>query len=168
MSKKGLLRDFKFIAAKELQNSRGVPRNLSQSDKFTLLEVAYGYARVAKDFRLWCRERAASRPRYPITDYLRVVDERLGDCEAATPKADLNDPRIRTISAAVYDLTGFAPTRKSVASLLTEYSELDILDATKEYVDTLDDKNFKTGMKAFFMDGGCAVVIYARSQRKGV
>ena len=165
MSTQALLKNLRRISAEILKNTRGVPENLRKSDKFMLLGVAYGNAAVENDFTKWCREQK-TRPRYPITEYLKSVDERLGDGEEAAAKPDMEDPRIKPLSATIYDLTGFTPARKSVATLLLEYSEKEILDAAKEYVETLDDKDHKSGMKKFFTDGGCAVVIYAQKNRR--
>lgn len=83
----------------------------------------------------------------------------------AESEAEPIDPRIKKLSAITYDLTGFTPTPKQVADLLAEFSEQEILAALKEFAESLDDRDYKTEMRKFFKDGGCAVVIYAQKHR---
>lgn len=165
MSQNGLLKEMQRVQARELHNTRSVFYNIAKSDRFELLEIAYGRARVAEDFKQWCGEVAGNPPMYPIKEYLHVVDNRLGQV-AAEQKLDLDAPGVQELCAAVYDAVAVMPTRKAVAVLLTEYKPEEILAAVKEYASTFsDDKDLKAGMKPFFQDGGCAAVIYARRKR---
>ena len=150
------------IAARVLHNTHvGLAR---MKEKFELIEEAYGRAAVERDFELWCTEVQDKNPRYPLTEYIKVVDSRLGR-EFEEKRADLKDPRIAEIMSVAYELTGFLPSVRSVGNLLLAYGPEEIFPAMREYASTLDDKDVKAGMKAFFTDGGGVAVIYARQRR---
>ena len=159
-----LIKTLPRIAARVLHNT-----HVGQSfmkEKFELLATAYGAAAVEEDFEKWCEEKASagSIPRYPITEYIKVVDTRLGPT-FAEKKADLKDPQIAEIASLSYELTGFLPSVRSVGNLLTSFTRDEIIGALKEYVSVLDEKDFKSSMRTFFTDGGGAAVIYARNRR---
>lgn len=150
------------IAARVLHNTHvGLSR---MKEKFELIEEAYGRAAVEADFEKWCHEIQDRNPKYPLTEYVKVVDARLGP-EFAEKRADTEDPRIAPIAAVAYELTGVLPSARSVAKLLLSSEPDEILAALKEYVTTLDDKDYKVGMRMFFTENGAAAVIYARRQR---
>lgn len=150
------------IAAKVLHNTHvGLTR---MKEKFELIEAAYGRAAVERDFELWCSEVKERNPRYPLTEYVKVVDARLGP-GFEEQKADLKDPRIAEISSISYEMTGFLPAVRSVANLLTSFGSEDIIPALKEYASTLDDRDRKSSMRTFFTEGGAIAVILARHRR---
>lgn len=150
------------IAARVLHNTHvGLSR---MKEKFELIEAAYGRAAVEADFEKWCHEIQDRNPKYPLTEYVKVVDARLGP-EFAEKRADLEDPRIATIAAASYELTGVLPSARSVGKLLLTCEVDEILAALKEYVTTLDDKDYKNGMRMFFTESGASAVIFARRRR---
>ena len=150
------------IAARVLQNTHvGLSR---MKEKFELIEEAYGRAAVEMDFENWCREVKERNPRYPLTEYVKVVDQRLGP-EFAETRADTKDPRISEISAVAYELTGVLPTIRSVANLLTTCEQEEIIAALREFAGTLDEKDTKSGVRTFFAEGGAAAVILARRRR---
>src|SRR5579863_194894 len=104
------------IAARVLHNTHvGLSR---MKEKFELIEEAYGRAAVEADFEKWCREIQDRNPKYPLTEYVKVVDARLGP-EFEEKRADLKDPHIAEISAVAYELTGVLPAVRSVANLLS-------------------------------------------------
>ena len=151
------------IAAQVLQNTHvGLSK---MKEKFELIELAYGKSAVEADFRVWCQEVKEEHPRYPLTDYVKVVDKRLGP-QFATPGINVKDPRISEISSATYERTGFLPAVRSVAALLVDFSPEDILGAMNEFAGTLEEKDFKSAMRTFFADGGASAVIIARKRRK--
>jgi hypothetical protein len=158
-----LIKALPKIAAREMQNTHVFPKNLKA--KYELIAEAYGAAAVEDDFTDWCREVRDRNPRYPITEYIKVVDARLGRAFEEA-KADLKDPRIPEIAALTYDLTGYVPTFRSVGNILLSFTQEEIEGALREYVSTLDDKDVKMGMKTFFMEGGATTVILARQKRK--
>lgn len=80
-------------------------------------------------------------------------------------KFNSDDPRYKDIAQLSYTLTGILPPVKSVDLLLKEYSVEDIKGALNEFAGTLDDSEYKSGMKKFFDEGGVCVVIYARKNR---
>ena len=162
---RSLLKTLPRIAARVLHNTH-VGRQ-SMKEKFELLATAYGAARVEEDFELWCQEAVAAEtvPRYPITEYIKIVDGRLGP-KFDDQKTDPKDPRIAEISSLSYELTGFLPSVRSVGNMLASFSLDDITGAIKEFVSTLEEKDFKSSMRTFFADGGGAAVIYARQRRK--
>jgi hypothetical protein len=150
------------IAARVLHNTHvGLSR---MKEKFELIEEAYGRAAVEADFETWCREVQDTHPKYPLTEYVKVVDARLGP-EFAEKKADMDDPRISMVSAVSYELTGVLPSARSVAKLLTECEAEEILGALQEYVKTLDEKDYRSGMRMFFTENGASAVILARRRR---
>lgn len=152
------------IAARVLHNTHvGLSR---MKEKFELIEEAYGRAAVEADFEDWCNGQvlACEHPKYPLTEYVKVVDARLGP-EFAEKKADMDDPRIATVSAVSYELTGVLPSARSVAKLLTECEAEEILGALQEYVKTLDEKDYRSGMRMFFTENGAAAVVLARRRR---
>jgi hypothetical protein len=150
------------IAARVLHNTHvGLAR---MKEKFELIEKAYGLARVEEDFEKWCTEVQDKNPRYPVSEYVKVVDARLGP-EFAEKHGDLKDPRIADISSVAYELTGVLPSVRSVANLLVSCEVEEILGALKEFASTLDEKETKNGIRTFFAEGGATAVILARRRR---
>ena len=150
------------IAARVLHNTHvGLSR---MKEKFELIEEAYGRSAVEADFEKWCREVQDHNPRYPLTEYVKVVDSRLGP-EFVEKRADLKDPLIAEVSAVAYELTGVLPSVRSVSLLLSTCGAEEIIGALKEFAATLDDKDTKSGVRTFFAEGGAAAVILARRKR---
>lgn len=150
------------IAARVLHNTHvGLSR---MKEKFELIEEAYGRAAVEADFEKWCHEIQDRNPKYPLTEYVKVVDSRLGP-EFEEKRADLKDPHIAEISAVAYELTGVLPSVRSVANLLSTCEQEEILGALREFAATLDEKDTKSGVRTFFAEGGAAAVILARRRR---
>ena len=89
--KNRLLGNLCKAAAKELKNTRGV--NPQWAEKADLLVVAYGMDAIEKDFAEWMESVRDSKPSNPVTDYLRIVDERMGE----KPTVDENDPNVVNI-----------------------------------------------------------------------
>lgn len=160
-----LTKELPKIAAEVLHNTHCTPKGLKF--KFELIAKAYGEPAVMEDFEKWCREVSSmfdNLPRYPITDYLKVIDQRLGNL-APKEELDTKDPQVREIREFTWALTGFMPIAKHVAELLKEFKSEEITGALQEYNATLDDKEVKAGMKSFFGDGGAAVVILSRRRK---
>lgn len=155
-----LVRDMQRIAAKKLRNTRGVPRNMK--DKLELIDLAFGRAEVVKDFEKWCDENADRNPQYPVTEYLRMIDARLG----AAPKVDPNDERIQQLVALTYDLTSVLPHARAVRELLALHSIEEISAALREYILTVDEKDMKSAIRAFYDDSGASAVIYSMKRKK--
>jgi hypothetical protein len=150
------------IAARVLHNTHvGLSR---MKEKFELIEAAYGRAAVEADFERWCNEIKDRNPKYPLTEYVKVVDSRLGP-EFAEKRADLEDPRIAKVVAAAYEMTGVLPPARAVGTLLLSADLEELLAALKEYAGTLDEKEYKTGMRAFFTESGAVAVLLARKTR---
>jgi hypothetical protein len=152
------------IAARVLHNTHvGLSR---MKEKFELIEEAYGRAAVEADFTLWCQEQmaASNNPKYPLTEYVKVVDSRLGP-EFAEKRPDTKDPQVSEISAVAYELTGVLPSVRSVATLLASCPAEEIIAALREFAKTLDEKDTKSGVRTFFAEGGAAAVILARRRR---
>jgi hypothetical protein len=161
----GLMKAVAQIVAAVLHRTSPALKN--QEEKFDLILTAYGFNTVIADCEAWCRENvAAVAPSYPITDYLKVVDKRLGP-KIGEPAVNVNDPRISQISAATYERTGFLPSVRSVATMLAAFSPKEILDAMNEFAGTLDEKEYKSAMRTFFADrGGSAVIVAQRKRNK--
>lgn len=158
-----LMRELALASAKVLHNTHVAPKALEF--KFELIAEAYGHAAVVADFTAWCQENAAQQPHYPITDYMKLVDERLGGAPEQK-RADTEDPRIKEISTRCYELTGWLPPVSAVADLLLDFPPEEINAALKEYSDPLTEKEVKVAMKQFFSEGGAVAVILARRRRK--
>ena len=150
------------IAARILHNIHvGLSR---MKEKFELIEEAYGRAAVEADFAKWCQEVQDTYPKYPLTEYVKVVDARLGP-EFAEKRPDIKDPQVAEISAVAYELTGVLPSVRSVAGLLASCQSDEILGALREFAATLDEKDIRGGVRTFFAEGGAAAVILARRRR---
>lgn len=157
-----LVKSLPKIAAKVLHNTRSVPQNLKF--KFELIATAYGAAAVERDFEAWCREHIDDKFPYPITQYLKVIDSRLGSAPVEE-RADTKDPRVSELAVAAYELTGILPSRSAVAELLLTFPADEIKAALTEYSENLTDKEVKGAMRQFWSDGGAGAVILARRKR---
>lgn len=164
-----LLKDLPKIAAKVLKNTYGCQPWMKE--RCGLLEEAHGTEAVKADFEVWCQEqiKASLNPRYPISDYMKVVDVRFGtvfvDPEDIA-QVDVNDPQVRRVASASYEQTGYVPPDGSVAKLLRAHLADEILAAMQEYAATLDEKHMQAGMNKFFTEGAATTVIYTQKQRK--
>lgn len=157
-----LRKELPKIAARVLHNTHTFPQNLK--DKYSLIALAYGTAAVLTDFEAWCQEVRDKNPRYPITEYMKVVDTRLGNA-FEEKRADLKDPRIVDITSLAYDLSGMLPSNRAVGNLLLLFEPDEIISAFREYVALLEEKDLKTGVRTFFTEGGAGAVIAARRRR---
>ena len=162
-----LIKSLPRIAARVLHNT-----HVGQSrfkEKFDLISEAYGAARVEEDFEKWCQELVDKgiNPRYPMSEYIKVVDDRLGGgfVEPSRSQFDVNDPQVVPLSAASYEATGYLPSPKVVSTLLKVFTSEEITAALKEYVSTLSERELKQGGKQFFTEGGASAVIHARRER---
>ncbi len=162
-----LMRTLPRIAAEVLKNTHVAPKNMKE--KFLLLGRAYGEDAVEQDFRVWCQEQveASLNPRYPLTDYIKVVDARLGKgfSEPSNSQTSLQDPTVAQITSVAYEEMGYLPSNRAVSNLLRNFTVDEILAALREYTATLDDKELRSGIRQFFVDGGAAAVIYAMRKR---
>src|ERR1700676_4492226 len=130
-----LIKELPRIAAKVLKNTFGTQPWMKE--KFKLLEDAHGEAEVIENFTAWCQEqrKESLNPRYPISEYLKVVDVRFGTVFADPDdvnQVDVNDPQVRQISSASYEQTGYVPPDASVAKLLRAHTADEILAAMLE------------------------------------
>lgn len=163
-----LIKTLPRIAARVLKNTHVGQSKMKE--KFLLVAAAYGTMVVQDDFEKWCEEQVAAglNPRYPLTEYIKVVDERLGKgfSEPSMSQFDFKDPNIAQISSQAYEATGYLPPVRSVASLLKEYPVEEIVAALVEYCHTLEEKDYRSGMRQFFVEGGATAVIHTRRKRK--
>lgn len=161
-----LMKELPKIAARELKNTRGMYPEMKV--RFSLLTEAYGAAAVARDFEDWCREQSTrgETPRYPISEYVKVVDSRLGTApeEAAL---DTKNPQIGELASMSYELTSVLPSTIAVAELLAVYTFDEVKAALVEFAEGLTERELKTSMRAFFANGGAgaSAVILARRRR---
>ena len=158
--KNRLLGNLCKAAAKELKNTRGV--NPQWAEKADLLVVAYGMDAIEKDFAEWMESVRDSKPSNPVTDYLRIVDERMGE----KPTVDENDPNVVNIVAQTYAKTGRPASKTAVRKLLDSYAACDIIEAWTHYTEGLENKELPYAVKNFFHDGGADGIILARRQKK--
>ena len=154
-----LVKDMQRIAARKLHNTRGVPRNMK--DKLELIDLAFGRAEVLADFEEWCGEQIDRNPQYPVTEYLRMIDARLG----ATVKVDPADERINDLMAITYELAAILPHLRAVRELLAIHSADEITAALRAYVLTVDEKDMKSAIRSFYDDLGASAVIYSMRKK---
>lgn len=155
-----LLKSLSEIAAKELKITKGV--NPQWKDKAELLVIAYGQDKIEKDFEDWIESVREEKPNNPVTDYLKLVDERLGDA----PTVAEDDPRITVLIAEGYKTSGRPPSKTDVQKLLDGCCLEEIQAAWSEYVNQLDSGELKYAVKNFYRDGGGKGIILARRQIK--
>ena len=118
-----LLKALYGIAACELKNTTAVPASLKP--RFDLIDAGHGFAAVVEDFTKWCRENLDRHPKYPLVDYVKIVDERLGvpsvpEAQSANTKKvnPADDSRVVELVREAYDNSGIAPDIKKVANLI--------------------------------------------------
>jgi hypothetical protein len=159
-----LMKELPRIAARVLKNTRGVYPELKS--RLGLLAEAYGAAAVTRDFEEWCIAQVET-PRYPISEYLKVVDARLGNAGEIPATLDLKNPVVGELVSLTYELTGVLPSAVSVAELLNLYSVDDVRGALMEFAEGLTERELKTSIRMFFANGGsgAAAVISARRRR---
>jgi hypothetical protein len=151
------------VSSEILHNTRLAPKNLGF--KFELLAATYGHEAVTQDYENWCREHLADRPKYPITDYVRVIDSRLGSVpeEESIP---LTDPRIAELAAFAFETTGKLAPKIAIARLLMKYPVEEIQAAMVELMESLTaDNEIKGALRAFYNDGGADAIIATRRKR---
>lgn len=157
-----LMTELPKIAMRVLKNSHMVPKRLQA--KMDVLKAVYGTAWVTRDFEAWCREHKDDHSKYPITEYLNVIDARYGGIpEERQPKMD--DPRITELTSFAYEQTGILAPRKSVATLLLDFTPEEVKGAVVEYRGLFKDDEVKGAMRSFYADGGAAAIILARRTR---
>lgn len=123
--KRKLLKALYAVAASELKNSHAVPATLKS--RFELIEAAHGFEAVVEDFTKWCRENFDRHPQWPLVEYVKIVDDRLGlpsvpDTQSAAKKINpADDSRVGEVIRYVYNYSGIAPDVKKVASLIATY-----------------------------------------------
>lgn len=162
-----LIKSLEKIAAKELKNTWGALPQMKE--RFELIREAYGASEVEQDFTKWCVEVKDRNPRYPIAEYLKVVDSRFMNKLGLVPSEETfeqQDARVEEISAITFQLTGRTAPSKYVRELLIRFSLNDIVDALREYVGGIENRELAYVAKMFFTDGGCGAVLAARKQKE--
>lgn len=155
-----LLKSLCEIAAKEMKITKGV--NPQWKEKADLLVIAYGQSAVEADFVDWIESVRESRPENPVTDYLKLIDERLGNAPATSE----DDPQVTSLIASAYKASGRPPAKSDIQKLLDLFSKDEIQAAWDEYTNRLDENELKYAVKNFFRDGGGRGIIVARRQMK--
>lgn len=151
------------IAAEILKFTKGLTTH--EKGELKLLARAYGTDRVETDFEAWARENRGGNIQYPISLYLKKASARL-ESEPEPEIAD--DPRIRQVTAKVYEMTGRLPINADLTNItkwLTKYSVEDIITGFSEYLHGLDGFEQKWAVKNYFSGGG-EVVLEAIALRR--
>lgn len=144
-----------------LKNTWGAPPQLDR--QLELVASVYGFAAIEADFEQWCESVKADSPRYPISEYLKHIDERLGGRrEQSKPSAS---PEAERVGILAYRLTNKIPSTSSVQSLLSDFPESEITAAFSEYVASLGPSQRSWAVKMFFIDGQGRIVLLARRER---
>lgn len=157
-----LIKELPKIAARILHNTRTVHPEMKS--KFELIGLAYGDAEVRDDFEKWCEENKGGQFKYPISEYLKVIDSRLGSAPAEE-RPDMKSPAVSELVSLSYELTGILPAVSAVAKLVVDYSVEEIREALVEYTENLTERDVKGSMKAFYSEGGGGAIILARRRR---
>jgi hypothetical protein len=159
-----LIKQLPRIAARVLHNTHTLRPDMKF--KLELLSDAYGEAAVLDDFEAWCGEHQGDHFKYPIFEYLKVIDSRLGGA-AEEKRADLKDPRVIEMVQFSYEQTGVLPKTTSVAELVLNYPLDEIKAALVEYTENLTEKEFSAASGSFYANGGIGAVsiILARRRR---
>ena len=159
-AKNNLIREMQRIAAKKLRNTRGVPKNMG--DKVELIDLAFGRAEILADFEKWCDDPSQHHTSFPVTEYLRGVDARLGNDARVSPE----DERVTELRGLTFSLTQVMPRLSGVRNLLALHSFEDIKAALLEYLPTVGEDKMESAVRNFYDDLGATAVIYARRNRK--
>lgn len=158
-----LMKELPKIAFKTMQNTHMVPIRLKA--KMDLLKACYGSAAVVRDFTDWCLEHKNEHPRYPITEYLHVIDSRLGSAPEMKT-IPVTDERVNDLAAFAFKTTGKQAPRKSLADLLLTFTPEEIQGAMVELMETLTaDNEINGALRTFYHDGGATAIIVTRRNR---
>ena len=154
MKKPNLAKQLEKCASRAFRRTRGVQLRFDdQLEQIALMESTYGMHAVLEDFEKWADE-ADKGCRYPLQEYLNIVDARLGEKPTET-----DDPRITEITTVVYDTAGDVPTKSAVKRLLEKFEVEDIVYGWSEFFSGLDEKKQGDAIRKFFSDGGCEAVL---------
>jgi hypothetical protein len=141
-------------ASKAFQRTRGIKLRFDADlEQIALMETTYGAAAVTADFAIWAQT-ADKDLRYPLKDYLKIVDERLG--QVATEE---DDSAVIEINKVVYEYINDVAPKAQIKKLLARYPAEDIIMAFRDFVCDMDKEKEKTAIKKFFADGGADAVI---------
>jgi len=151
-------------AAKEFQFFKNVRFFPQESAVITLLGKTYGKNVVVSDFELWAEEIRGQELDNPVREYLKKAPQRLQQVKATTERE--NDPRIAEISSFIFLLINRTPHQDDVKKLLTQYTQEEIQEAFKCYVEPLDEFEQKQAIRNFFRGGGADGIILARKKQK--
>ena len=143
------------IAGKKIASAQNVA-------DLEFLARKYGKETVIDDFTEFLQNNSGLD--YPVSFYIKTADSRLQSVSQSA--IILTDPRIREVVAFVYVLSQRAVNVSHIVKLLAEYTQEEIQDAFKAYIEPLDDNEVKWAPKSFFQDGAGAGIILARRQKK--
>lgn len=164
MNTNNLMTELPRVAAKELQNTHFIPQRMKA--KMDLLKACYTAPRVVDDFREWCRENRDAHHKYPIIEYIKVIDSRMGGVVDEESTIPVTDPRVMELAAFFFDKTGRQAPRRSVARLLVNHTPQEIQEAATELMESLTaDSEIKGALHSFFHDGGAEAIIIVRRKR---
>lgn len=152
MRKPALAKKLEMSAAKAFRTTRSIPFRFDyQFQQMELMSQVYGDAAIIEDFEAWAS--TVKNVKYPLSEYLKVVDSRLGNAEDRK-----DNPDVTKIMAVVYQYIKDFPRKVSVEKLLEKYGFENLQEAWLEYADGLSEDELKYAIKKFFEDGGVDVV----------
>lgn len=157
MPKPRLVKALERKAAELFQRTRGISVSTEKAtfviDQVKLMSEIYGDAAIIEDFEKWAQD-TPKDCRYPISEYLKVVDARLGT------KADDKEEEIAKVTKVVFDTLNDIPTKSQIRHLLEKYPVEDIIEAFGRFVGGTDEKTKNSDIvRKFFVDGGCEAVM---------
>jgi len=157
-----LMKELPRIAARVLGNTKTVHPDMKF--KFQLIAEAYGTGAICDDFEEWCRSLSGEKPTYPVSEYLKVIDSRLG---SAPTEVDAKDPNVAALVSLTYELTEVLPSARSVAKVLSDYPVEEVTAALRKFVDALTEKEIRGGVRSFWAEGGAGAIILSERRKAG-
>jgi hypothetical protein len=162
-----LLTALRRVASRKLKNTRSVPKTLKPT--FELIETAHGFDAVVRDFERWCEQNRDRHPKFPLFEYAKQVQDRLGEPPVPDARVAKSNPNVgadsfnsldEAVESMVQDVYGCAfvilKNTKDVRRALEVYEYDYVLGALQEHVQT---HNQDRDVTTFFSEGGRLTLI---------
>lgn len=158
MGKPTLLKNLESMTAKKFKRTRGISVDVTKApyipEQIRHMTEVYGNYAVLEDFEKWIEETQGQEFKYPLSEYLKIVDARLGT------KMPEDQEQVAKITKVVYDTLNDIPTPNQIRHLLEKYPVEDIVEAFGQFVGGIDEKMKGSDIiKKFFSDGGAEAVL---------
>ena len=166
MRKPQLAKALEKKASELFHRTKGItlrPEYEGYMEQIVLMETTYGRFDVMSDFEKWAGEVDKNEVRFPVTEYLKIVDERLGS------NAVYKDEEVAEVTKNVYNAVQDIPKPHHIRLLLEKYPVEDIVMGFNEFLGGIDAKlKGSEIITKYFVDGGADAVIkslYEQSEK---